>query len=114
MADHERWPAAATQVHESIGADDTLQCPCNPLELTRMSETAHEPELIEDDNPSLDPLAIERAYRRERARRRARVERQSAARRSDVRFWVTLLVLAFFAAFVIMAAWHEVGTLFGV
>ena len=69
---------------------------------------------LDDDTPSLDPLAIERAYRRERARRRARVERRSAARRSDVRFWVTLLVLAFFAAFVILAAWHEVGTLFGV
>jgi hypothetical protein len=79
-----------------------------------VAETAREPELLEDDNPSLDPLAIERAYRRERARRRARVERRSAVRRSDVRFWVTLLVLAFFAAFVILAAWHEVGTLFGV
>ncbi len=79
-----------------------------------MSETARKPELIDDDTPSLDPLAIERAYRRERARRRARIERRSAVRRSDVRFWVTLLVLAFFAAFLILAAWHEVGTLFGV
>jgi hypothetical protein len=80
-----------------------------------MAETARQqPPVFDDDTPSLDPLAIERAYRRERARRRARVERRSAARRSDVRFWVTLLVLAFFAAFVILAAWHEVGTLFGV
>jgi hypothetical protein len=68
----------------------------------------------EEDAPSLDPLAIERAYRRERARRRARIERRSAARRSDTRFWITLLVLAFFAAFVILAAWREVQTLFGV
>jgi hypothetical protein len=67
-----------------------------------------------EDSPSLDPLAIERAYRRERARRRARVERRSAARRSNVRFWVVLFALAFFAAFVILAAWHEVQTLFGV
>jgi hypothetical protein len=50
----------------------------------------------------------------EPARRRARIERRSAARRSDVRFWVTLLALAFFAAFLILAAWREVGTLFGV
>jgi hypothetical protein len=78
-----------------------------------MPETARQ-EALDDDGPSLDPLAIERAYRRERARRRARVERRSAARRSDVRFWVTLLVLAFLAAFLILAAWHEVGTLFGV
>ena len=47
----------------------------------------------------------------------AAAPRSSAAARcarSDVRFWVTLLVLAFFAAFVILAAWHEVQTLFGV
>jgi hypothetical protein len=67
-----------------------------------------------EDAPSLDPGAIERAYRRERARRRARVERRSAVRRSDVRFWVTLLVLAFLAAFILLAAWREVQTLFGV
>jgi len=70
--------------------------------------------VVSEDTPSLDPRAIERAYRRERARRRAKVERRSAARRSNVRFWVSLLVLAFFAAFVILAAWHEVQTLFGV
>ena len=69
---------------------------------------------LPDDSPSLDPLAIERNYQRERARRRARVERRSAAKRSDVRFWVTLLALAFLAAFIILAAWHEVQTLFGV
>jgi hypothetical protein len=79
-----------------------------------MAEPARRAPLVPDDNPSLDPLAIERAYRRERARRRAKVEKQSAARRSNVRFWVTLLVLTFFAAFVILAAWHEVQTLFGV
>jgi hypothetical protein len=42
------------------------------------------------------------------------VERRSAVKRSNVRFWVTLLVLAFVTAFVILAAWHEVQTLFGV
>ena len=66
------------------------------------------------DAPSLDPSAIEHAYRRERARRRARTERRSAVRRSNVRFWVSLAVLAFIAAFVILAAWHELQTLFGV
>lgn len=67
-----------------------------------------------DEPPSLDPLAIERNYRRERARRRARHERRSAARRSVVRFYVMLAVLVFLAAFVLLAAWHEVQTLFGV
>ena len=79
-----------------------------------MSEPAPRTPSLPDDAPSLDPLAIERNYRRERARRRARIERRSAERRSDVRFWVTLLVLAFVSAFLILAAWHEVQTLFGV
>jgi hypothetical protein len=79
-----------------------------------MSEPAHKAPLVTDDAPSLDPRAIELNYRRERARRRARVERTSAARRSGVRFFVTLLVLSFITAFVILAAWHEVQTLFGV
>ncbi|HET7648038.1 MAG TPA: hypothetical protein VFK17_05665 [Gaiellaceae bacterium] len=79
-----------------------------------MAEPARQTPIMPDDAPSLDPLAIERNYRRERARRRARVERRSAARRSVVRFWVTLAVLAFVTAFVVLAAWHEVQTLFGV
>jgi hypothetical protein len=73
-----------------------------------------EPAPLPDDSPSLDPRAVERNYRRERARRRAKVERRSAVKRSNVRFWVTLLVLAFLTAFTILAAWHEVQTLFGV
>jgi hypothetical protein len=73
-----------------------------------------EPAPLPDDSPSLDPRAIEQNYRRERARRRARVERRSAVKRSNVRFWVTLLVLAFLTAFTILAAWHEVQKLFGV
>ena len=79
-----------------------------------MAEPAPKTPTLPDDSPSLDPLAIERNYRRERARRRAKVERRSAARRSNVRFWVTLLVLLFVTAFAILAAWHEVQTLFGV
>ena len=79
-----------------------------------MAEPAPKTTTLPDDSPSLDPLAIERNYQRERARRRARLERRSAAKRSDVRFWVTLLALAFLTAFIILAAWHEVQTLFGV
>jgi hypothetical protein len=73
-----------------------------------------EPAPLPDESPSLDPRAIEQNYRRERARRRARLERRSAAKRSNVRFWITLLVLAFVTAFAILASWHEVQKLFGV
>ena len=44
------------------------------------------------DLPSLDPSAIEEAYRRERARRRAKNAHQLHARNSDARFWVMLAV----------------------
>lgn len=66
------------------------------------------------EEPAFDPNAIERAYRRERARRRARIERHRSARRAHVRFWVTILVLTFAAAFGIVAAWNEVRILFGI
>src|ERR1700741_539796 len=69
---------------------------------------------LDDDTPSLDPLAIERNYRRERARRRAKVEPPSAGRRSNVRFWITPRGLLCVTASAILAAWHEVQTLFGV
>lgn len=79
-----------------------------------MPQPARSTSPLDDEPPSLDPLAIERNYRRERARRRARIERRSEARRSDVRFWVTMLALSFLAAFLILAAWREIQTLFGV
>jgi len=79
-----------------------------------MAEPARRTRVVPDDPPSPDPAVTVRAYRRERARRRARVAHHSEARRSNVRFWVTLLVLLFVAAFLIVAAWHEVQTLFGV
>jgi hypothetical protein len=85
-----------------------------PFTIQPVAEPARRTPALPDDSPSLDPRAIERNYRRERARRRARVERQSAAKRSDVRFWVTLAVLAFLTAFILLAAWREVQTLFGV
>ena len=79
-----------------------------------MAEPARYPPALDDDAPSLDPAAIERAYRRERARRRARVERRSAARRSNVRFWFVLLLLVFLTVFLALTAWHEIQKVFGV
>jgi len=79
-----------------------------------MPEPLRQTPALPDDPPSLDPSAIERNYRRERARRRARLEHRNAARRSGVRFYVVLLALAFLTAFVMLAAWHEVETLFGI
>jgi hypothetical protein len=79
-----------------------------------MAQPARRPPALDEDAPSLDPRAIERAYRRERARRRARIERRHAARRSNARFWVVLSLLTFLTVVLALTAWHEVQKLFGV
>jgi hypothetical protein len=81
-----------------------------------MAQRAPQQPVLPDDDelPSLDPGAVERAYRRERHRRRRRVERRSEARRSHIRFWVTMFVLAFATAFIVLASWHKVQTMFGI
>jgi len=79
-----------------------------------MAQPARQRQTHTEDAPSLDPLAIQRAYVRERARRRARVERRVEARRSNLRFWAAMLVLTFLAAFALLATWDRVQTLFGV
>jgi hypothetical protein len=81
-----------------------------------MAQTARRQPVLpaENEPPSLDPMAIERAYARERRRRRARTERRSETRRSHVRFWVTMLVLVFVTALFVVASWHRVQTMFGV
>jgi hypothetical protein len=78
-----------------------------------VAEPARQRPVVDDDVPSLDPAAIERAYRRERARRRARVERHTAVRSSNARFWVVLAVLLFLTVCIALVAWHEVQTVFG-
>lgn len=67
-----------------------------------------------EQTPSLDPAAIEQAYRRERARRRARVEHRQYARNSNARFWVMLAVLALLTVLMSLTAFHEIQTNFGI
>jgi hypothetical protein len=79
-----------------------------------MAEPASQlPEPLEE-NPSLDPAAIEHAYRRERARRRRRVAHREYARNSNARFWVMMAVLALITVLFGLAAFHEIQTNFGV
>jgi hypothetical protein len=79
-----------------------------------MAHPARRHATVEEDAPSLDPAAIDRAYRRERARRRARIERKSRARRSNVRFWFVLVLLTLLTVFVALTAWREIQRVFGV
>ncbi len=80
----------------------------------RMAQPATRHSALDNDAPSLDPAAVEHAYRRERARRRARSARANAARSSNARFWVVLAVLTFLTVFLSLTAWHEIQTTFGI
>lgn len=79
-----------------------------------MARAARHLELVETEQPSLDPAAIERAYRRERARRRARYAHDNAVRSSNARFWVVLALLLLLTVVFALTAWHEVQTTFGI
>jgi hypothetical protein len=79
-----------------------------------VARAARHLELVETDAPSLDPAAIERAYRRERARRRARYAHDDAMRSSNARFWVVLAVLMLLTVVFALTAWHQVQTTFGI
>jgi hypothetical protein len=78
-----------------------------------MAQPASRPPALDDNAPSLDPAAIQRAYLRERARRRVRHDRHTAARSSDARFWVVIAVLVFLTVVFAITAWHQVQTTFG-
>jgi uncharacterized integral membrane protein len=79
-----------------------------------VARAARHLELVETEQPSLDPAAIERAYRRERARRRARYAHDNAVRSSNARFWVVLALLLLLTVVFALTAWHEVQTTFGI
>ena len=84
------------------------------LDFDSMVEPASHLPLQSEELPSLDPAAIEQAYRRERARRRARVAHREYARNSNARFWVMLAVLALLTVIIGLTAFHEIQTNFGV
>ncbi len=76
-----------------------------------MAQAAHR---SRGELPSLDPGAVEVAYRRERARRRARVAHRTETRRSHLRFWVVLAGLAFISGSALPLVWELTQTSFGV
>ena len=79
-----------------------------------MAEPAKRLQMPDEDMPSMDPAAIEHAYRRERARRRAKVEHREYARNSSARFWVMLAVLALITVVLASMALREIQTSFGI
>lgn len=80
-----------------------------------MAQPASTPTPLDiDETPSLDPAAIEVAYRRERARRRARVEHREYARNSNARFWVMVAVILLVTVVIGLGALREIQTSFGI
>jgi hypothetical protein len=61
-----------------------------------------EPTAAAEEEPPLDPAAVQRAYRLHRQRRLARERRQRERRWASVRFWFVLVLVL--AAAVVLAA----------
>lgn len=81
---------------------------------TALMAQAATPRRLPDDEPPVDPLAVQRAYRQQRAKRRARLDRQRARRRAAVRFFFTLALLLGLTVFLGLTVWQEVQRLFGI
>jgi hypothetical protein len=80
--------------------------------LPRMADPARRLAAPAED-PPVDPLAIDRAYRAHRARRRARVEHRREQARARLRFLVATFVLAALAIALLLVLWHEIQHVFG-
>jgi hypothetical protein len=77
-----------------------------------MAEPARRPD-ADEDPPTYDSRAVDRAYRIHRARRRAREERVRERGLQRARFWTVLLVLIVLTAYLSLIVWREVQQLFG-
>jgi hypothetical protein len=65
------------------------------------------------DDPPVDPGAIDRAYRYHRARRNAKLRRKRESARARLRFVLTVSILVALAIFLMLTIWHEVQNVFG-
>jgi hypothetical protein len=77
-----------------------------------MAQPARHVEAPPEESP-VDPEAIDRAYHYHRARRNARVRRQREKSHARLRFFVTFVLLAGLAVFLLLTIWHQVQKVFG-
>ena len=66
-----------------------------------------------DDDPPLDPGAVDRAYLQAKARRRARIDQRRTRRRASSRFWLVLLALVAGTIVLALTIWRQIQDLFG-
>jgi hypothetical protein len=67
-----------------------------------------------EEDPPLDPGAVERAYRLHRSRRAARAKRHRERRWASVRFWVLLAVAVAVAVVLAARTLGEIERVFGI
>jgi len=73
----------------------------------------HLPVSPRDEEPPLDPHAVDRAYRLHRARRAAKAKRRRARRWANVRFWLLLAVAVAVAVVLAARTLGEIQRVFG-
>ena len=66
-----------------------------------------------EDDPPIDPSAIELRYRYHRALRHARVLQRQESRLARYRFYIVMAVLSAIALAFVVGSWHEIQRLFG-
>ena len=71
------------------------------------------PPAAQDDDPPLDPEAIDRAYRVHRARRAAKHRRRRERRWANVRFWVLIAIAVAVALMLAARTLGEIQRVFG-
>ena len=90
----------------------TLQSSYTSL-VARLGTQIAPDEPLSDEEPPLDPGAVERAYHFHRARRAARERRHRERKRASLRFWFVLAVVLVAAAFLAARTLGEIEQLFG-
>jgi hypothetical protein len=78
-----------------------------------MAQPARQTPERDPDAIPIDPLAVRRAYRRQRLLRRAKRERVRQRRLAALRFALFLVLLLVLSLFLTLTAWREVQRLFG-
>jgi len=66
-----------------------------------------------EEEPPLDPEAVERSYRFHRARRADKVKRHREKRRASLRFWFVLALIVAVAAVLAARTLGEIERVFG-
>jgi hypothetical protein len=82
-----------------------------PLESAAIGSPA--PKRPLEEEPPIDPTAVERRWVHARARRRARIEHKRELKRARIRFFVLFGLLVFVTLFLALSIWQKIEAAFG-